>query len=88
MSQRRCPDIRLIDTEAASVLGHELSCLTALADSIQWPDLSSGKKPWDAISISGLKDVQRGSEVWEAGRQGVKAGLESVSRDAYDHQPS
>ncbi|WVF71471.1 hypothetical protein IAT40_006276 [Kwoniella sp. CBS 6097] len=64
-------------TKAAAALGHELSCLTALADSI--PFLNHGSYPWEAISISGFNDVQRGEEVWETGRLGVKAGLESMT---------
>ncbi|WVR07049.1 hypothetical protein IAU60_004088 [Kwoniella sp. DSM 27419] len=64
-------------TKAASLLGHELSCLTALADSIPW--IHHGSYPWEAISISGFNGVQRGDEVWETGRQGVKAGLESMT---------
>ncbi|WWD17298.1 hypothetical protein CI109_101738 [Kwoniella shandongensis] len=65
-------------TKAAAVLSHELSCLTALADSIPWLD-HSGQYPWEAITITGLKDVQRDDEVWETGRQGVKAGLEAMT---------
>ncbi|WVQ99413.1 hypothetical protein IAU59_006546 [Kwoniella sp. CBS 9459] len=64
-------------TKAAAALGHELSCLTALADSI--PFLNHGSYPWEAISISGFNDIQRGEEVWETGRLGVKAGLESMT---------
>lgn len=70
------------EVEAASVLGHELSCLTALADSIPWIDTSSHSYSWDSIKISGLKDVEKDGEVWETGRQGVKAGLESVSNSS------
>ncbi|KAK8864406.1 hypothetical protein IAR55_001654 [Kwoniella newhampshirensis] len=65
-------------TKAAAVLSHELSCLAALADSIPWLD-HSGQYPWEAITISGLKDVPRGDEVWESGRQGVKAGLQAMT---------
>ena len=61
------------------MLGHELSCLTAMADSIPWIDTSKHVYSWDSIRISGLKDVEKDGEVWETGRQGVKAGLESVS---------
>ncbi|WVQ80650.1 hypothetical protein IAT38_002755 [Cryptococcus sp. DSM 104549] len=68
----------LAGTKAAAVLSHELSCLTALADSIPWIN-HSGQYPWEAITISGLGDVQRGDEVWETGRQGVKAGLEAMT---------
>ncbi|OCF36837.1 hypothetical protein I316_01433 [Kwoniella heveanensis BCC8398] len=64
-------------TKAAAALGHELSCLTALADSI--PFHNHGSYPWEAISISGFNDIQRGEEVWETGRLGVKAGLESMT---------
>ncbi|WRT66373.1 uncharacterized protein IL334_003328 [Kwoniella shivajii] len=65
-------------TKAASILGHELSCLTALADSIPW--INHGSYPWEAITISGLKDVPKGGEVWENGRLGLKAGLESMTQ--------
>ncbi|WVW83929.1 hypothetical protein I302_105952 [Kwoniella bestiolae CBS 10118] len=67
-------------TKAASILGHELSCLTALADSIPWINKNHGSYPWEAITISGLKDVRKGEEVWENGRLGVKAGLESMTQ--------
>ncbi|WWC94193.1 hypothetical protein V866_001033 [Kwoniella sp. B9012] len=67
-------------TKAASILGHELSCLTALADSIPWINKNHGSYPWEAITISGLKDVRKGDEVWENGRLGVKAGLESMTQ--------
>ncbi|WWC70200.1 uncharacterized protein I206_104150 [Kwoniella pini CBS 10737] len=65
-------------TKAASILGHELSCLTALADSIPW--IKQDHYPWQAITISGLNDVTKGEEVWENGRLGVKAGLESMTQ--------
>ncbi|WWC89317.1 uncharacterized protein L201_004238 [Kwoniella dendrophila CBS 6074] len=67
-------------TKAASVLGHELSCLTALADSIPWINNNQGSYPWESITISGLKDVRKGDEVWENGRLGLKAGLESMTQ--------
>lgn len=73
-------------TEAAEILFQELSCLSALADSIPWVD-RAGEHPWNAITITGLKDAQRGSDLWETGRKTVQAGLESVSasrRDGYD----
>jgi len=50
-----------------------------MADSIPWIDTSKHAYSWDSIRISGLKDVEKDGEVWETGRQGVKAGLESVS---------
>jgi hypothetical protein len=50
-----------------------------MADSLPWMDTSSHSHSWDAVKISGLKDVEKTSEVWESGRQGVKAGLASVS---------
>jgi hypothetical protein len=50
-----------------------------MADSIPWIDTSKHTYSWDSIRISGLKDVEKDGEVWETGRQGVKAGLESVS---------
>jgi hypothetical protein len=70
---------KLRKAEAAAVLGHELSCLTALADSIPWIDHSSHSYPWEAITISGLKHVEKDQEVWQTASQGVKAGLASVS---------
>ncbi|KAK4684464.1 hypothetical protein P7C73_g5717, partial [Tremellales sp. Uapishka_1] len=70
----------LAGTKAAATLSHELSCLTALADKLPWTDKSSNRRyPWEAISISGLNDVERDSEVWETGRLGVKAGLEAMT---------
>ncbi|WWC61880.1 uncharacterized protein I303_104465 [Kwoniella dejecticola CBS 10117] len=65
-------------TKAASILGQELSSLTALADAVPW--LKQDHYPWEAITISGLKDVPKGEEVWENGRLGVKAGLESMTQ--------
>jgi hypothetical protein len=50
-----------------------------MADSIPWIDTSKHTYSWDSIRISGLKDVEKDGEVWETGRQGVKAGLASVS---------
>lgn len=73
-------------TEAAEILFQELSCLSALADSLPWADRAN-KLPWDAVAITGLKDTQRGSDLWETGRKTVQAGLESVSssrREGYD----
>jgi hypothetical protein len=61
--------------------------LTALADSIPWIDSSSKSYPWDAIKISGLKDVEGDREVWETGRQGVKAGLASVGIHPFFAEP-
>jgi hypothetical protein len=50
-----------------------------MADSIPWIDTSKHTYSWDSIRISSLKDVEKDGEVWETGRQGVKAGLASVS---------
>ncbi|EIW70632.1 hypothetical protein TREMEDRAFT_28666 [Tremella mesenterica DSM 1558] len=66
-------------TKAAALLGDELSCLTALADSLPWTGTSESES-YEAISITGLKGVQQGGEVWETGRQGLKAGLEAMTQ--------
>jgi hypothetical protein len=50
-----------------------------MAESIPWIESSKHTYSWDSIRISGLKDVDQDGEVWETGRQGVQAGLESVS---------
>jgi hypothetical protein len=68
-----------MSAEAAAALGHELSCLTALAESIPWVDKLRHSTKWDAITISGLRQVPHGSEEWEMGRESVQAGLEAVS---------
>lgn len=70
---------KLIDSGAAQALGKELSCLTALAESIPWIDHSKHAYSWEAITIAGLGHVDRDDEVWETGRQTVKAGLQAVS---------
>ncbi|RSH87346.1 hypothetical protein EHS25_003255 [Saitozyma podzolica] len=69
----------MVGTKAAAALGHELSCLTALAESIPWVDKLRHSTKWDAITISGLRQVPHGSEEWEMGRKGVQAGLEAVN---------
>jgi hypothetical protein len=46
-----------------------------------WNDKSGYAHSWEAIRISGLQGVAKGDELWETGRQGVKAGLESVRLD-------
>lgn len=48
-----------------------------MADAIPWVDTSNA--PWNAINISGLKNVDKDGEVWETGREGVKAGLASMT---------
>ncbi|OXG24647.1 hypothetical protein C366_00176 [Cryptococcus neoformans Tu401-1] len=74
----------LAGTKAAEILFQELSCLSALADSIPWID-RAGEHPWNAITITGLKDAQRGSDLWETGRKTVQAGLESMT--GFDSPP-
>jgi hypothetical protein len=54
-----------------------------MADSIPWIDTSKHTYSWGSIRISGLKDVEKDGEVWETGRQGVKAGLASVRAPPY-----
>ncbi|WVO22210.1 uncharacterized protein IAS62_003540 [Cryptococcus decagattii] len=68
----------LAGTKAAEILFEELSCLSALADSLPWADRAN-EHPWDAVAITGLKDTQRGSDLWETGRKTVQAGLESMT---------
>ena len=63
---------------AATALGHELNCLTAMADSIPWVNSLKDSRPWEAISIHGLSHVRKQDEVWEEGRKGVQAGLAAV----------
>ena len=65
---------------AAAALGHELECLTAMADSIPWLDTARHSLSWEAISIHGLSHVNKQDEVWEEGRKGVQAGLAAVSQ--------
>lgn len=48
-----------------------------MADAIPWVDTSN--TPWNAIHISGLKNVDKNGEVWETGKDGVKAGLASMT---------
>ena len=71
--------------EAAAALSHELSCLTALADSIPWIDHSKHSYPWEAITISSLGQVDQNDEIWGLGREVVKAGLEAVYSDISHH---
>ncbi|KAL7419858.1 hypothetical protein Q5752_005774 [Cryptotrichosporon argae] len=61
--------------ETAAKLGHELSCLVALADGFAWPGAAV---KYDAISIAGLRDVRKHSAEWETGRDAVRAGLEAL----------
>ncbi|ORX36615.1 hypothetical protein BD324DRAFT_642285 [Kockovaella imperatae] len=69
----------LAGTRAATALGHELECLTAMADSIPWLDSVKHSSTWEAISIHGLSHVNKQDEVWEEGRKGVQAGLAAMT---------
>ena len=53
--------------------------MTAMTDSITWSDRNKQSHPWDAVTISSLKTIDRNDELWEMGTTVIQAGLESVN---------
>ncbi|WVN88241.1 uncharacterized protein L203_103442 [Cryptococcus depauperatus CBS 7841] len=71
-------DIFNLAGNAAQALSQELSCYIALVESLPWVE-QTGKHSWETVSITGLRNVKRNSEIWETGRKIVQAGLETMT---------